>query len=234
MVSARTLARVAPPLGVAALMILNAWSGLMPGVGFWDTGEFQTVLPIMGTAHPTGYPTYVLLGFIGNILLTPIGEPAFRVTVLSLLAVATAAGATVLLVRRLTGSTIIGIATGIGLATTPVVWVNATRADPHPIHLAFVALLLLALMRWHDARRDLGDDPTAQRRADRHLVLVAVLFGLAAGNHSLTLLLVPPIALFVLSVEPGIWRRWKLVLGCTAAAFGTLALVYLELPFAAA
>ena len=59
-------------------MILNAWSGLMPGVGFWDTGEFQTVLPIMGTAHPTGYPTYVLLGFLGNILLTPIGEPALR------------------------------------------------------------------------------------------------------------------------------------------------------------
>ncbi len=230
MVNARILALVAPPLGVAAVVILNAWSGLMPGVGFWDTGEFQTVLPIMGTAHPTGYPTYVLLGFLGNILLTPIGEPAFRVTVLSLLAVATAAGATVLLVKRLTGSTIIGVATGLGLATTPVVWVNATRADPHPIHLAFVALLLLALMRWYDAGRELGDDPTAQGRADRRLVLAAVLFGLAAGNHSLTLLLVPPIALFVLSVEPGIWRRWKLVLGCLAAAFGTVALVYLELP----
>lgn len=230
MVNARTLAVAAPPLGVAVLVILNAWSGLMPGVGFWDTGEFQTVLPIMGTAHPTGYPTYVLLGFLGNILLTPIGEPAFRVTVLSLLAVAAASGATVVLVKRLTGSTIIGVAMGIGLATTPVVWVNATRADPHPIHLAFVALLLLALMRWHDAKQELEEDPGAQRRADRWLVLAAVLFGLAAGNHSLTLLLVPPIALFVLSVEPGIWRRWRFVLGCLAAAFGTVALVYLELP----
>ena len=42
--------------------------------------------------------------------------------------------------RRLTGSTIIGVATGLGLALTPIVWANATRADPHPIHLAFVAL----------------------------------------------------------------------------------------------
>lgn len=233
MVNPRTLATAAPPLGVAALVILNAWSGLMPGVGFWDTGEFQTVLPIMGTAHPTGYPTYVLLGFLGNILLTPIGEPAFRITVLSLLAVATAAGATVLLVRRLTGSTVIGIATGIGLAATPVVWANATRADPHPIHLAFVALLLLALVHWHDARRELVDDPAAGPRSDRRLVLAAALFGLAAGNHSLTLLLVPPIALFVLSVEPGILRRWRFVLGCLAAAFGTVALVYLELPIRA-
>ena len=92
------------------VVIANAWSGLMPGVGFWDTGEFQTVLPILGTAHPTGYPTYVLLGFVANILLTPLGEPAFRITVLSLLAVAIAAGATVVLVRRLTGSTLIGAA----------------------------------------------------------------------------------------------------------------------------
>lgn len=224
------LALFGPPIGVAAIVILNAWAGLMPGVGFWDTGEFQTVLPIMGTAHPTGYPTYVLLGFLGNLLLAPLGEPAFRITVLSLLAVATAAGATVVLVRRLTGSTVIGVATGLGLALTPVVWANATRADPHPIHLAFVALLVLALVRWQDARREIDDDPAASPRADRRLLVAAVLFGLAAGNHSLTLLLAPPIALFVLTVEPDIWRRWRFVIACVAAAFGTVALVYLELP----
>lgn len=227
--STRALA-IAAPLAVALVVIINAWAGLMPGVGFWDTGEFQTVLPIMGTAHPTGYPTYVLIGFLGNILLAPIGEPALRITVLSLLAVATAAATTVVLVQRLTGSTLIGIATGLGLALTPIVWHNATRADPHPIHLAFVALLVLALVRWQDARRDIDDIPAAGRRADRRLILAAVLFGFAAGNHSLTLLLAPPIALFVLTMEPGIWRRWKLVLGCLAAAFGTIALVYLELP----
>ncbi len=226
---------MAAPLAVAGLVIVNAWSGLMPGVGFWDTGEFQTVLPIMGTAHPTGYPTYVLLGFIANILLTPIGEPAFRITVLSLLAVAAAAGATVLLVRRLTGSTIIGIATGLGLAMTPVVWANATRADPHPIHLAFVALLLLALVRWEHGRRTLPSlNPdrraSAARRADRWLILAAILFGLAVGNHSLTLLLVPPVGLYVLAVAPDIWRRPRFVLTCLVAVLLTVTLVFLELP----
>ena len=29
---------------------------MLPGVGFWDTAEFQTVAPLLGTAHPTGYP----------------------------------------------------------------------------------------------------------------------------------------------------------------------------------
>ena len=224
------LLALAAPVAVAAVVIVNAWPGLMPGVAFWDTGEFQTVLPIMGTAHPTGYPTYVLLGFIANILLTPIGEPAFRVTVLSLLAVAVAAGATVVLIRRLTGSTIIGIATGLGLATTPVVWLNATRADPHPIHLAFVALLLVALVRWEQGRRDVERGELNQAHADRRLVLAAVIFGLAEGNHSLTLLLAPPIVLYVLSVEPGVLKRPLFIGACVGAALLTMVLVFLELP----
>jgi hypothetical protein len=227
---------VVAPLAVAAIAVANGWSGLMPGVGFWDTGEFQTVLPILGTAHPTGYPTYVLLGFLANLLLAPIGEPAFRINVLSLLAVAVAAGATVALVRRLTASTVIGVAAGLALATTPLVWQYAMAADPHPIHLAFVALLLLALVAWEQERARAWDEAAADatrpdtRRADRWLVLAAVLFGLAAGNHSLTLLLIPPIGLYVLAVEPGILRRWRLVLACLGAAALTLALVFLELP----
>ena len=226
------LAAVLPPMAVAAIVVANGWSGLMPGVGFWDTGEFQTVLPLLGTAHPTGYPTYVLLGFLANLLLAPIGEPAFRINALSLLAVAVAAGATVALVRRLSGSTIIGVAVGLALATTPLVWQYAMAADPHPIHIAFVALLLLALVKWEHARRDAAEDgsPPGARRADRWLLIAAVLFGLAAGNHSLTLLLVPPIGLYVLAVEPGIWRRWRFALACLGAAVLTLALVYLELP----
>jgi hypothetical protein len=230
------LAVVLPPLAVAALVVLNAWAGVMPGVGFWDTGEFQTVLPLLGTAHPTGYPTYVILGFVANLLLTPLGEPAFRINLLSLVAVAVAAGATLILVRRLTGSTIVGVAVGLGLATTPLVWLNATRADPHPIHLALVALLLVALVRWEGEQRAAKDAKgtveagRTGRRADRWLVLAAVLFGLAAGNHSLTLLLAPPIGLYVLAVEPGIWRRWRFALACIAAGALTIALVYLELP----
>ena len=220
------------PIGVAALVVANGWSGLMPGVGFWDTGEFQAVLPVLGTAHPTGYPTYVLLGFIANLLLAPIGEPALRINALSLIAVAIAAGATLALVRRLTGSTVIGGAAGIGLATTPLVWKYAMAADPHPIHLMFVALLLLALVTWERARREASEEGPAARsgHADRWLVVAAILFGLAAGNHSLTLLLIPPIGLYVLAVEPDIWRRWRFALTCLLATIGTLALVYLELP----
>lgn len=216
-----------PPFLAGLAVILIVRPGLMPDVGYWDTGEFQTVAPILGTAHPTGYPTYLILGFLVNLLLAPLGEPAFRMNVFSLLCVATAAAVTVRLVMRLTGSALIGMAAGLGLATTPIAWNLATHADPHTLHLALVAILVTILVRWEHGRR------AAEPTADRWLVLGAALFGLSAGNHSLTLLLAAPVGLYVLSVHPGIVRRPRLVLACAAAVVGTLVLVYLELPLRA-
>ena len=214
---------LAPLLVGIAAAALGAWR-LMPGVGFWDTAEFQTVPPILGTAHPTGYPTYVILGWLGSILLSPLGEAAFRMNLLSAFFVGVAAAVSVDLVRRLTGSTFLGVVAGLGLAATPIVWKIATHADPHALHLAFVALLLWLLVRWDEARR------TRPVRADRWLVAAAVVTGLSVGNHSLTFLLGIPIGLFVLAVEPEIVRRRRFVAGCAVALIVPLVLVYLELP----
>ncbi len=43
---------------VGVLAFAVARSTLLPGLGLWDTGEFQVVAPVLGTAHPTGYPSY--------------------------------------------------------------------------------------------------------------------------------------------------------------------------------
>jgi transmembrane protein TMEM260 (protein O-mannosyltransferase) len=219
------------PVGVVVVVLAIIGPTVMPGLGFWDTGEFQTVPPILGTMHPTGYPTYVLLGFLVNLLLTPIGEPAYRMNVMSLLAVAAAAALAASTIRSLTGRATVGAAVGIGVALTPVVWGIATRADAHALHLAFVALLIALLVRWEQAPRDEGQ--AASPGADRWLIGAAVVFGLAAGNHSLTLLLALPIGLFVLAVEPAVIHRPRLIAACLVAAFGSLALVYLELPLRA-
>ena len=65
----------------------------------------------------------------------------------SAICVAVAAGVTVDLVRKLTGWTILGIAAGIGLALTPIVWAIATHAEAHSLHLALLAILLWLLRR---------------------------------------------------------------------------------------
>ncbi len=215
-------------VGVGLLALAACLWRLMPGLGFWDTAEFQMVLPLMGTAHPTGYPTYVLIGWLAGVLLQPLGEAALRMNVLSAILVAVGAAFSVDLARRLSGSIIFGLVAGVGIALTPIVWAVGTHADPHALHFALLAIILWLLVRWEDARRSLSaashDDPGSDaapaseaRRVDRLLLAAAAVVGVSVGNHSLTLLLGPPILLYVWRVEPGIFRRRRFVAACIAA-----------------
>jgi hypothetical protein len=210
---------------VAVLALIVYRGTLLPGVAFWDTGEFQTVGPVLGTAHPTGFPAYVILGWLASNLLAPLGEPAYRMNVLSALLIASAAAVTVELVRRLTASLWLGMAAGIGVAFNEIAWRLGTHADPHALHLLLVALLLVALVAWQRERADGG--------GDRWLVVASAIFGVSVANHSLTLLLAAPIGIYVLAVDRWLWRRLRLVLTCAAVLFGTAALLYLELPLRA-
>ena len=99
---------LAPAVAVGVLAFAVAWLALLPGVAFWDTAEFQAVGPLMGTAHPTGFPTYVLLGWLASVVLQPLGEPAMRMNLLSAICVGVAAGVTLDLVRALTRSIALG------------------------------------------------------------------------------------------------------------------------------
>ena len=199
-----------------------------PGQGFWDTGEFQSVPPVLGTAHPTGYPSYVILGWLATIVLTPLGEAAVRMNLLSALLFAVAAGLTVVLVRQLTGRTSIAVGAGLLLALTPIAWRMGGFADPHTLHLALMTGLLVLLVGWERSRA------AGSARADRWLVAAAAVYGVMLGNHTLTVLLAIGIALFVLAVEPGILRRPHLVARCVGALVGTTVILYLELPVRAA
>ncbi len=210
---------VALGLGVAALL---------PGVGFWDTGEFQTVTTVLGTAHPTGFPAYVILGWLATIVLQPLGEPAFRINLLSAILVALAAGSVAILVRWLTGRAWLGLAAGLLLATAPTAWSLATHADAHTLHLALLGLLLCLLVGWEERRR------SAAPHADRWLVAATATYGVALANHTLALLFAPGIGLFVLAVEPRILLRPRFVAGCVALLVGVTGALYLELPIRAA
>lgn len=219
------IARRFAPFAVAAVALTVIRPTLMPGVGFWDTAEFQTLGPVMGTGHSPGYPTYAILGWLASVVLSPFGEPAFRMNLFSALCVAAAAGVTVVLVQRLTGWTVLGIAAGLGLATTPLAWRLATHAEGHTLHLLFLALLFLLLVRWQRERSAGG--------GDRLLLVASVVFGISVANHSLTLLLAVPIAAYVLTVDPAMRRRYRFVAACLLTVIGTTALVYLELPLRA-
>jgi hypothetical protein len=223
---APSLAIVGPVgLGLAALALYR--TTLLPGVGWWDTAEFQTVGPLLGTAHPTGYPSYVVLGWLASIVLAPAGEPAVRMNLLSAILAAAAVAGTAAIGRNLTGRGWLGLVVGAGLALTPGVWAISTAADPHALQLALVVAIVFVLLRWEAAVR------TGAPTADRLLVGVAALTGIAAGNHGLTALLAPWLAAFVLVVDPRLLHRpWRLG-GYLVLAAGVALALYLELPLRA-
>ena len=217
----------AAPVYLAALALYVAT--LLPDVGLWDTAEFQALGPVLGTAHPTGYPSYTLLLWLASVVLQPFGNEAYRADLLSALLMA---GASALLAVRVVMSTQrwpLGLATGVIFALTPVAWRLGQRADAHTLHVFLAALLLVLLGLWQ--RREAH----APGAGARWLLLAASVYGLSLGNHALTLLLAPGIAAFVLLVSPRILRRqWRLVATCAAVIGLSAAAVYLYLPLRSA
>jgi hypothetical protein len=179
----------------------------------------QTVPHVLGVAHPTGYPTYILLAWIAELL--PIGSVAFRANVLSAIYVSGTLATLTLISIRLGVRPLIACAGAFALGAVGTVWAAATVAEVNPLHLLLGALLLHRGLVWAD------------RRSPIDLVIGGLLVGLALGNHLLALFMAPFVAIFVLWVgrREILDRPWILVPGLLAAALGLS--VYLYIPFAA-
>lgn len=193
---------------------------LLPGVAFGDWGEMQTISHVLGVAHPTGYPTYVILGWFAQ--LVPIGSVAFRLNLLSGVLVATALATLCAIGGRLGVRPVLAAASALALGAVGTVWAAATVAEVNPLHLLFCALLIHRALVWEARRRPVD------------LALGGLLVGLAVGNHLLTLFVAPFVVVFVLWVgrRDLIARPWILLPAVLAGVLG--ASVYLYIPLAAA
>jgi hypothetical protein len=201
---------------------------LLPDVDYWDTGEFQTLGPVLGIAHPTGYPAYTLLLWAASVVLQPFGNPAFRADMLNALVVAGACALVGVISSYLTRRLVVGVGVGIAFAVASRVWSIGLHADPHGLHIFLASALLLVLIVWADRQK------ASAANADRLLIAAAVLYGVSLANHALTVLLAPGVALYVLLVYPAILRRLKLIGICVAALVGTTVLLYAYLPIRSA
>ena len=54
---------------------------LAPTVMWYDMGELPTAAYVLGIAHNTGYPLYLLLGKLFTLI--PVGDVAYRVNLMS-------------------------------------------------------------------------------------------------------------------------------------------------------
>jgi hypothetical protein len=211
-------------LGVAVFAVYAAT--LAPGLtwanGGADGGDLITAAATAGVAHPSGYPTYLLL--VRLFLAVPLGSLAFRANLFSAVCAALAAAMTTLLVNQCSAAPrrfalAGGLVAGFAFALSPVLWSQAVIAEVYALHVLLISLILLSL--------PLSGRPTAPGHSGQDYVAGA-LFGLALGNHLTTALLFPPWLLFSMWAE-GRWQPRRLFRRLAALAAGLLVYAYLPI-----
>ncbi len=200
------------------LLYLNT---LAPTVLPYDSGALQARAYVLGIGHPTGYPTFILLGKLFTYL--PFGDPAYRVNLSCAVYAALAALfvylATLRLITGDKGNLRVVCATigAMALATSPTFWSQAVITEVYALNALCVAAALYAFFAWRDSRTHV------------HLLLAAFLVGLSMTAHMTSGLLVPAGLLFVLLVDGEVLRRPAVLLEGTAAFLAGLS-PYLYLP----
>jgi hypothetical protein len=196
------LSALAPLALVGAALGCAYARTLAPGVTWAndgaDSGDLIAATATLGVAHPTGYPTYLLLARLFQLL--PVGDLAFRSTIFSAAAAVLAALCVYLLVWRLADEDrpVIGrgqtqmntdedqssafvrvhprpipaavAALAIGLA--PGFWSQAVIAEVYSLNALLTALILLFTLQ-----ATCGAVPAWAAR------IQALIVGLALGNH---------------------------------------------------
>jgi hypothetical protein len=186
-----------------AIYIASAYHAVM----YWDIGEMDTVPYILGIAHPPGYPLYTLIGWAFTHLV-PLGSVAFRMSLLSALAIA---GVCWFVFRMA------GLVAALLFAFGQDAWTHATRAEAHALVALAFAALLFYLLRWlHEGRA-------------RDLYASALALGLGIAIHPLVATALPGVLAAVIAraheTSPRTLRN-AAAIACVSAAvwFGYLPL----------
>jgi hypothetical protein len=185
----------------ALVLVLGAVYGgsLLRGPGHsHDTAEVQFSAPLLCVTHPTGYPTYLLVGHAFSRLV-PFGSPAFRMNLLSAVFGVLACLVVWRLLRRLGLRELVAWSIAVAFGLTPTFWRFSVVAEVYGLNLLFVALVTDALFEWRRTLRD------------RDLLLACAWYVVSFGNHLTMVLLLPAFVFFVLATRWRVLIEWRLV-----------------------
>ncbi len=156
---------------------------LAPGILDGDSGEWQYMASILGVAHSTGYPLYLLLGKLFTLL--PLGSPAWRVSLLSAVCAAVSVGVIYLLALSVSRSRIGAALAACLMALAPTLWASAVEAEVYALNTLLISLTLYFAVQWY---RD---------GQPRDLFLTAFVFGLSLDNHRVAAFIAPGLLLLL-------------------------------------
>lgn len=135
-----------PTLLVAASLVIVITSActlpyVPQDVSIGDAAEAQTVPYILGIAHPTGFPAYVLAGWLVSHALA-VGTIAWRLNVLAVLGTAVGAAGVAVLGIELGAPSIAAVCAAATFAFGPTIWRDAITANAQTFSAACSVLVL--------------------------------------------------------------------------------------------
>lgn len=158
-----------------------------PSVTFSDSGDFITCAYTLGIAHPTGYPTWTMLGHL--LTLVPLSNIGMRVTMLSCIAGALAVMVIYFCLLKLTRKVMIAIPVSCIFAFSYTHFRVSQIADVYSLYVFFAALVVLILLVFRQSKKPF------------HLYLGAFVYGFAFTNHLLIITLFPAICYLIWTVD---------------------------------
>jgi len=194
-------ARLALPLLLSALAFLLYAYTLAPTITWehdgYDAGDLITAAYTLGIPHPTGYPTYMLLGKAFTLL--PFGDVAYRMNLLSAVSAALTIGLLCLACETLLQSQayarVAATCAALLVATSRIFWSQALITEVYALNCLFFATTLYLWLRLDRHLVEQPADSSSRSRVFHTLVLLAWVYGLSLGNH-LTMAFSAPLVLF--------------------------------------
>ena len=181
---------------------------LPPALAPWrDTGEMTLAAATLGVAHPTSYPLYVLLGRLAS--LVPLGNPAYRLNLLSAAAGAAACALLFSALRPKRGHAA-ALAAAVCLALNPGFWAVSQVSEMYSLWvLSAVALVALA-------------ERLSRDRSELLWPAFCYLSGVLLANRLDLVLLAPGLVWLALAERPSAEGEENLWLGAALLVFPAL------------
>lgn len=157
---------------------------LAPTVTYGDSAEFVIGAYKLTIVHPTGYPSYLLLGKLFTFL--PIGDFSYRVNLISAFFGALTCAILFLIILELTKSYPISFVSIFTLAFSLIFSHLSTIAEVYTLNTFFFSLLIYILLQWKKSGKK------------KFLFLLSFILGLSLTNHLTILIFFPSFLIFLL------------------------------------
>ncbi|TET50120.1 MAG: DUF2723 domain-containing protein, partial [Actinomycetota bacterium] len=162
-----------------------------------DTTWYALQIPEMSPMVPTGYPTFSM--FLKLFTFIPIGDLAYRLNLFYALFVGLTILFLFLTINRLVKNEVLSLSSSLIFAFFYPYWHVANRLEFDTLNSFFIALVLFSAVMY------------GRIKNRRFLYFFFFSLGLSLTNHPIAFFVVPAILLYVIMVNPKVFKSIKAV-----------------------